>query len=325
MKELSVIIVNWNSVDYLRQCLHNLYRGGPNLDMEVIVVDNASGDGCPAMLRKDFPGVLLVEANENLGFSRANNLGYRRSSGRVLLFLNPDTEVPDGVLPRMTQYVRSTQGVGAVGARLLNTDGTLQSSSVQAFPTITNQVLDCDFLRRWFPAWKLWGRNSLAVAQGRPAEVDAISGACFMILRSVFEEVQGFGEQYFMYSDDLDLSYRVRMAGYRVMCLADCSVTHHGGRSSDVQKSCFADVLQRESLARFFHETRGRSYAAAYRAAMMITAAVRLMIVLPLVVFHRLALPGKTTPAALRKSVAILRWSLGFENWARMPGPRLQA
>jgi GT2 family glycosyltransferase len=315
--DLSIIIVNWNSADYLRLCLRSLNRQMSRLEIEVIVVENASNDGCPAVIREEFPSARLIEAGENLGFSRANNLGYRYSSGDILLFLNPDTEVIGDTLGRMVSYMRSDARLGAAGARLLNSDGSLQFSCVQAFPTISNQVLDFDFLRRRFPGWTIWGTHPLFSELGQPAEVETISGACFMVKRSVFEQVGLFGEQYFMYSDDLDLSYRIRKAGYRIVCLNDCLVTHHGGKSSETQGKYFADVLQRESLTRFFLTTRGRLYCWGYRAAMINIAVIRLALVVCLIPFRGVCLVGKESGFAFRKWFTILRWAVGFQGWRR--------
>jgi GT2 family glycosyltransferase len=313
--DLSIIIVNWNSVEFLRPCIQSVYRDLGELAAEVIVVDNASNDGCAAMVRQEFPQVRMIESPENLGFARANNLGYSHSSGEILLFLNPDTEIIGDALTRMVAHLRADDRFGAAGPRLLNTDGSLQVSCVQAIPTILNQILDFDFLRRRFPQWRIWGIHPLFAEAERPAEAETISGACFMARRSAFEKVGCFGEQYFMYSDDLDLSYRIHKAGFRVVCVNDCLVTHHGGKSSDSQATYFSDVLQRESLSRFFLATRGRAYSLGYRAAMTGIAAVRLAVVICLVPFQGSGLNGKTPAFVLGKWLTILRWAVGFRNW----------
>jgi N-acetylglucosaminyl-diphospho-decaprenol L-rhamnosyltransferase len=313
--DLSVIIVNWNSADYLRACLSSLYRETRGISFEVVVVDNASYDGCEKIIREAFPSARLVESAENLGFARANNLACRYSSGEILLFLNPDTELVGNPLPQLVTHLGTHPSVGAVGVRLLNTDGSVQTSCVQAFPTIWNQLLDFDLLRRWFPTWDLWGTRSLFCLDHQPAEVDAISGACFMVKRSVFEEAGLFGEQYFMYADDLDLSYRIKKAGYSIHCLNHCQVIHHGGKSSAKQGNCFSDVLQRESLGRFFRTTRGRMYSWGYRAATAVIALIRLALVICLMPFRGLGLQGKPAACVLRKWSAILRWAVGFAAW----------
>jgi N-acetylglucosaminyl-diphospho-decaprenol L-rhamnosyltransferase len=313
--DLSVIIVNWNSADYLRACLSSLYRETRGISFEVVVVDNASYDGCEKIIRETFPSARLVESPENLGFARANNLAYRYSSGEILLFLNPDTELIGNCLPQLVAHLGTHPSVGGVGARLLNTDGSVQTSCVQAFPTIWNQLLDFDLLRRWFPTWDLWGTRSLFCLDHQPAEVDAISGACFMVKRSAFEQAGLFREEYFMYADDLDLSYRIKKAGYSIDCLTHCQVIHHGGKSSAKQGNCFSDVLQRESLAHFFRTTRGGMYSWGYRAATAVIALIRLVLVICLMPFRGLGLQGKPAASVLRKWSAIFRWAVGLAAW----------
>jgi hypothetical protein len=313
--DLSIIIVNWNSVEYLRACLSSVYRESHGVSLEVIVVDNASYDGCEKLLREQFPSVVFIQSHENLGFSRANNLGFTRSSGDLLLFLNPDTEFGESALAKMLARLRSNPSVGAVGARLLNSDGSLQTSCVQAFPTICNQVVDSELLRKAFPKSHLWGTGALLSTDGKPAEVDAISGACFMVKRNVFEKVGLFGEQYFMYVDDLDLSYRIRKAGYSIEYLNDCTVVHHGRKSSEKQESHFSDLRQRESLLKFFRITRGDSYASLYRVALAASAVSRLALVAVSLPFGRFAFQGKSPASVFRKWARILQWAVGLKSW----------
>lgn len=311
--DLSIIIVNWNSADYLRACLASIYRFVRGIEFEVIVVDNASNDRCEQMLREGFPGVIFVQSGANLGFARANNLGFSHSAGEILLFLNPDTEVSDDSIVKMAHRLRATEGAAAAGARLLNTDGSLQTSCVQSFPTIANQLLDFDFLRRKFPTSRLWGTRSLYRTDNKPAEVDALSGACFMMKRSIFERVGKFTETYFMYSDDLDLSYKIKRAGYRAIYLNDCTVTHHGEKSSEKQDDNFADLWQRESLAQFFRHAHGRVYSATYRVAMACIAALRVGLALCLVPFGKAGFGNKRPASVVKKWSRIFRWAIGLE------------
>jgi hypothetical protein len=316
--ELSVIIVNWNSVNYLRACLLSLYRETRGIGFEVIVVDNDSQDDCKSILQ-DFLAVHLVEAKENLGFARANNLGFSRSTGEVLLFLNPDTEIIGDDLVKMVGYLRLHPTVGAVGARLLNSDGSLQTSCAQAFPTVCNQLLDFEVLRRLFPASHLWGARALFDEQS--PDTDVVSGACLMVKRSVFEKAGRFGAEYFMYADDLDLSYKIKQTGYKVHCLTDCMVIHHGGKSSAQQGDNFTDVLQRDSIAIFLRKTRGVLYCGTYRTGIAAIALIRLSFVIFLVPFAGAGLlQGKTPRSVFRKWSKILGWALGFKSLICVPG-----
>ncbi len=316
--DLSIIIVNWNSADYLRACLTTIYQYSHGFTYEVIVVDNASDDGCEDVLHKNFPNVTFVQSGSNLGFARGNNLGYSKSSGQCLLFLNPDTEIVKDALNRLIAHLSADSSLGAVGPRLLNTDGTLQGSCVQAFPTISNQLLDSDLLRSWFPHWRGWGTRVLHRDTDVPCMVDAISGACLMVKRAVFEEVGHFSERYFMYSDDLDLCHKIHTHGYGIHYMNECEIVHHGGKSSDCQGDHFSDLWQKESMLEFLRDTKGRFYGGLYRLSMAGVAAIRASIVVVLMLFGRARVQGRPAGAVLQKWSRILVWAIGLRWQNRM-------
>ena len=167
--------------------------------------------------------------------------------------------------------------------------------------------------------------SALYAAEPGPAAVDAISGACFMATRAAFEKAGLFTEDYFMYSDDLDLSYKIWHAGYKVACLTDCEVVHHGGKSSAQQSNHFAAVLQRESMAQYFAKTRGRFYSFVYRAAMGFSALLRVAVALALLVVTTLLRHNVSARALVQKWFAILAWSFGLQSWTRTAGARTHA
>lgn len=290
------------------------------MSYEIIVVDNASSVDCESMLRNEFPGTTFIQSKTNLGFGRANNLGYSRSRGRNLLFLNPDTEVRGNAFAAMSSYLDSDRSVGGAGVRLLNGDGSLQLTSIQAFPTVWNQLLDSELLRRLFPNWPGWGTGALVNSDHDPAEVDAVSGACFMVKRGVFEQVGKFREEYFMYADDLDLSFRIHKAGFSIRYLCDCEVIHYGGKSSGQRNENFADVMQRDSLMRFFRAARGPRYAAVYRMTVAIAAVARVATIGMLIGIGKRSIHGKAPRVAVQKWLAILAWSLHSDAGFRKTG-----
>jgi N-acetylglucosaminyl-diphospho-decaprenol L-rhamnosyltransferase len=145
--DITVIIINWNSKAYVRQCLRSLAEHRDDLQVEVIVLDNASRDGCGEMLAGEFPGTRFIQSERNLGFAGGNNMAAAQATAPVLVFLNPDTEVRAGALKELLEVVRSQPDAGAVGARLLNSDGTLQTSCIQAFPSVLGLFLDGNLLR----------------------------------------------------------------------------------------------------------------------------------------------------------------------------------
>ncbi len=312
--DLSVIIINWNSTDYLRQCLASVYRETKNISFEIVVVDNCSSDdSCSQLIRDEFPQVTLHCSKENLGFSRGCNLGYRLSTGETLLFLNPDTEIHNNVFASMIEDLRADANIGALGVRLLNSDGSLQTSCIRTYPTILNQLLDSEFLRARTPMSDLWGMKPLFVPEASPVKVDVVSGACLMVKRNVFREIGEFDSRYFMYVEDVDLCYRITRAGYVIHYLNDCVVTHHGGKSSALQTNFFANLRQQEALLKYFSMTNGRWYSFLYRVGVGVNAVLRLIVMgclLPFRIFRNTAAHSKVS---IHKWWCILRWTIGQE------------
>lgn len=312
--DLSIIIVNWNSATYVRQCLHSLVLHPPTRSHEIIVVDSGSFDGCGEMLAREFPAAIFVQSRDNIGFASANNLGAGRAQGKNLLFLNPDTEVHRGAVDRLLQTLERHPSAGLVGARLLNADGSVQTSCVQAFPTLLNQLLDSDLLYRAMPRSSLWGIAALSDRATNPKPVEVVSGACILIKRAVFEIVKGFDQRFFMYSEDLDLCYRVKQAGLDRLYDPGAVITHHGSGSSNSARSLFSVVMTRESVGRFFRLNHGAAAAFGYRATTGLAALVRLPLVTGLWLVKKMS--GDKNYGAVKKWFAILRWSLGLESWA---------
>lgn len=313
--DLSIIIVNWNSVEYLRECVASIFANATGISFEVMVVDNASFDGSGEMLRREFPQVLFIQSEQNLGFSKANNLAYERSSGSSLLFLNPDTVILNAAVAMMYSHLNSSARIGAVGCGVLNTDHSLQTHYVQAFPTILNQVLVSEFAKRMFPKSKLWGLRSILEYDGRPVIVEVLAGSCVMVKRAVFEQAGRFDEVYFMYSEDVSLCYAIRKCGYEIHYVRDASVIHHGGKSSELhEESQFSIVMQRESVALYFNKTRGPRYAMMYRCAIAVAAFCRLLLIAGAYPFQWSLPNRRRLSAVFRKWKTVLRWSLGLET-----------
>jgi GT2 family glycosyltransferase len=312
--QLSIIIVNWNSKDYVRKCLHSVYANTSGIAFEIIVVDGASYDGCGEMLAREFPQVRFVQSEKNVGFGRANNLGFEYSRGESILFLNPDTELEGSAINVLYAALASLKDAGIVGARLLNTDGSLQMSCVQAFPTILNQFLVADVLMRAFPRLSFWGTAPLFDTD-RPMEAEMLSGACLMLRRTVFEKIGKFSSDYFMYSEDLDLCYQSRRAGCKNYHVPAAIIIHHGSGSSQQSQSDFSEVMMRESIYRFLTKIHGKCYGAVFRASVSVNALGRLTLIALLLPFQIARGGQNPTRNSFRKWKAILRWTLGLESW----------
>jgi N-acetylglucosaminyl-diphospho-decaprenol L-rhamnosyltransferase len=310
--DVSVILVNWNSADDLRRCLESLYRHTRGITFEVIVIDNASYDGSERMVNEQFPHVRYIQNNENRGFALANNWGVQHSSGRILMFLNPDTLVLGDALPKMVRALDSLGDAGALGCRILNADGTLQTSCVQALPTLLNQAFDSEALRSRFPDSHLWGLAPLSQPGTEPRHVEMISGACLMVRRHVFEKVGGFTNHYFMYAEDADLCYKVARAGWKLYYLPHAEVIHYGGQSASKRgESMFSVLEMQKSLKMYFANTRGPLSAFAFQLSRFLTAVLRVAIIGATLSLASGQEARAQRKASLRKWMAILRWSLG--------------
>jgi GT2 family glycosyltransferase len=277
------------------------------MTVEIVVVDCGSYDGCAEMLALEFPQVRFIQSKENIGFGRANNLGASLATGTFLLLLNPDTEMCEDSLTPLVRRFRSLADAGALNCRLLNSDGSMQMTSVQSFPTVLNQLLSANILRRMFPRLRLWGMKPLFETSGEPVEAEALSGACILISRKCFEAIGGFSPIFFMYGEDLDLCYRIRSAGWRCYHVPETSIVHHGGGSSQSAASAFSVFMMRESVYKFIYRHRGPISAYAYRTVSLVGAALRMCLVGPLLLFgERLRKRGLNTWS---KSWIIIKWS----------------
>jgi hypothetical protein len=320
--DLAIIIVNWNSAHYVTACVSSIQAQTNNLEYEVIIVDNASTDDSCRILPECLPGVGLIRSPRNLGFARANNLGVESSTGRNLLFLNPDTELRGPAINLMHACLESSPGVGVLGCKLLNTDLTTQTSCVQSYPTILNQALDSESLKRFSPQSRLWGMRPLFEPQnGSVAEADMVSGACLMIPRQVFEKVGRFDPDYFIYAEDMDLCYRVKKAGWKICYLGSATIVHHGGQSSKKKGGEeFSGPMVKQSVFTFFQKTRGQLYASLYRAMMFKVALIRVCILGGLSLLPVGGSRQDSLRHSLRKWRKILRWTLGLEPWTQHLG-----
>jgi len=274
--ELSIIFVNWNSVNYLRECIDSIYEHTQGIAFEIIVVDNASPEGGVDALKQQFPEIVLIKSGKNLGFAGANNLGFKQSTGKYVLFLNPDTKLLNSAINIVLQRLQSLPDAGIVGCKLLTGDLSVQTHSIMKFPTILNQVLESEYLQFRWPSFPLWNIGPLFSNNAEPAKVEVISGACMMIRREVFEKVGMFSEEYFMYAEDVDLCWKVAHAGYRNYYTGEGTVIHYGGKSSQPES---AIRMKWTAIPRFCDKNRGRFYGLVFRVVLVVAAMCRLALI----------------------------------------------
>lgn len=309
--ELSIIFVNWNAVDYLQECIASVYQYTSGLSFEVIVVDNASPAGGMDRLRERFPNITIVESEINLGFAGANNVGVGHSCGKYLLFLNPDTKLIGPAINIMVGQIELLPDAGIVGCKILNGDLSVQLAAIQKFPTILNQLLDVEYLQLRWPQCRLWNIAPLLKDDVKIAKVEVISGACMLVRRDVFEKVQMFSEDYFMYGEDIELNYRVDRAGFNNYYVGQATVIHYGGRSSSRQEvSHWATLMKYRAMRRLFGKTRGEFYGRMYRVLIGFAAMTRLVILGLVFPFGNVFWGRESIRIAADKWRVILKWAL---------------
>ncbi len=278
MPDVSVCIVNWNTRDLLRRCLQSIRDRTSGVRVEVIVVDNASSDGSSEMVAEAFPEVKLIASQENLGFARGSNLAAAAGSGRYVLYLNPDTELVTNAIYGMWAFLRNHPGYGAVGCRLLNTDGSIQLTCASTFPTPRNELASLFFLDRLFPHSEACSSRELNYWDHTDSrDVDCLSGACMMLPRPLAEQLNGFDEHLFMYGEDLDLCCRISKLGRPLQFLASETIYHHEGAASRKKGRSFAPLFQRAANYYFLQKNFGPTVAASYRTAVTLGSFARLI------------------------------------------------
>lgn len=275
---LSIVIVNWNTRELLAGCLESVngdqtpVTDHRSLITETIVVDNASADGSAAMVRERFPWVQLIENGENVGFARANNQAIGHSRGRYVLLLNSDTVVHPGALDRLMAFMDAPPQAGACGPRLLNGDGSLQPSA-QPMLTPGREFWRLAFLDRLWPR-ATYRQERWDVSTPRPVEV--IKGACLLLRRAALDQVGLLDDQYFMYTEEVDLCYRLAQAGWQLWYVPQAVVTHFGEASSKQVREAMYLQLYRSKL-QFFRKFGGADRARQAKALLALVYAPRVV------------------------------------------------
>lgn len=232
-KTISIVIVNYNVKDLLEKCLNSILESKGKFKLDLIVVDNNSEDGSIAYLRPKFPNVRYIQNSENLGFSKANNLGFKEAIGEYILILNPDTLIKSDTLQKMLGFMETNPDIGVAGCKVLNEDGTFQWACRRSFPTPWNSFTKLFGMQDFFPKSKLFASYNLKYLDiNKEYDVDALIGAFMFCRKDIIYEVDGFDEDFFMYGEDLDLCFRIKKSGYRITYTPITEITHSKGEST---------------------------------------------------------------------------------------------
>jgi O-antigen biosynthesis protein len=227
---LSVVIVNYRADDYLKECVRSIRAQRQAGETETIIVENGEGDYSDSV----FEGAILVRNSGNEGFARANNIGFGQARGDLVLILNPDTLLPEDTVQRCCRFMDQNRDIGILGCKLLNADGTLQSSC-RNFPGLFTGFTENFGLHRWMGriGW-LKSRYLMVWPHDAIRQVDSVKGAFMLTRRAVLDSVGGFDERFFMYCEEVDFCLRAKQKGWKTFFTPEASIVHFGGKSTEI-------------------------------------------------------------------------------------------
>jgi len=273
LKSIAIIIVNWNTCQLLEDCLDSILANPPASPVEVWVVDNASVDESPQMVRQRFPQVHLIENHTNVGFARANNQAIQRCTGEYILLLNPDTLVGPSTLQSLVDFLETHPKAGAAGSRILNPDGSMQISS-HPRPTVFREfwrMFHLDTIRSYaeYPLSK-WDTD-------QAQDVDVLKGACLLVRKGVLDHIGYLDEDYYIYSEEVDLCIRIQRAGWLLYWVPQSKVVHFGGQSTQqVPNEMFLHLYQ--GKIKYFRKHHGPLTAQVYILILLMAALSRIIL-----------------------------------------------
>jgi GT2 family glycosyltransferase len=273
---ISVVIVSWNATDYLEECLASLFGLGLPWSTEVIVIDNASSDGSPEMVRQRFPEVVLIQNSDNLGFAKANNIGIRRCTGKYVALVNSDVHVLRNCMEQLVEHLASNRRIGMVGPRIIGGDGKHQNS-YRGFPRLWNMFCRGLALDRLLPNVPLFSGYLLSYSVPEsPTPVEILSGCFLVVRREALQAVGLLDEAFFIYGEDMDWCKRFWQAGWSVEFVPAAESIHYGGASSSNAPLRFFIEMQRADL-QYWKKHHSRTDVALYAALSILHHLVRIV------------------------------------------------
>lgn len=258
--KISVIIVNYNVKYFLEVCLHSVLRATNGFDAEVIVVDNNSTDGSMQMVAEKFPSVIRIENKDNAGFGKANNQGVAIAKGEYILFLNPDTVMPEDFFTKTIGYMDAHPEAGSIGPKLLDGKGQFAPDGKKSFPSLSVAIFKTTGINKVFSKSPYFNKYyAVHIGDDETAAVDVLSGCCMLVRTAVLPKIGGaFDEDYFMYCEDVDLSYRIQKAGYQNIYFPEATLIHYKGESTRKATLSYVRIFN-EALSTFVrkHYSKG--------------------------------------------------------------------
>ena len=251
---LSIIIVNYNTSYFINQTIKSVLNSDLNLEYEIIVIDNNSIDKSCDSIEKEFPDVNLIKNSKNLGFSKAINKAVKASTGEVVLLLNPDTIVESSTIKKLYTFLLDDENRGVVGSKIIDPDGKFQLSSRRAYPGIFTSIFQITGLSYLFPNSKIFGKyNYTYIPHNKTHEVDSISGACMIFRRELFDDLNGFDEDYFLFFEETDFCLKTKRIGKKVYYNSEAITIHYRGESMKTAPFNVNNIFY-ESLRTFYQK-----------------------------------------------------------------------
>ena len=231
--KLSVIIVNYNVKHFLEQCLHSVYKTARGIETEIFVVDNNSVDGSAQLIREKFPELQFIENKENVGFSKANNQAIRKAKGKYILLLNPDTVVEEDTFSKVIDFMDNHPDAGGLGVKMIDGKGAFLPESKRGLPTPWVAFYKMFGLSKLFPGSRKFGKYHLSyLDQNEIHEIEVLAGAFMLMRKETLDKVGLLDETFFMYGEDIDLSYRITLGGYKNYYYPETTIIHYKGEST---------------------------------------------------------------------------------------------
>ncbi|RYF86948.1 MAG: glycosyltransferase [Chitinophagaceae bacterium] len=275
---LSVIIVNYNVKYFLEQCLHSVTKAAAQVQTEIIVIDNHSTDDSLAYLRPKFPQVIFLQNETNSGFGKACNRGLQAASGDFILFLNPDTLVAEDSFAKCVAFFQANPACGALGVKMIDGSGCFLKESKRAFPSPLTSLFKLAGLSRLFPHSSIFSRYHLGhLKKEQNHEVDVLAGAYFMTRKEVLEKVGAFDEAFFMYGEDVDLSYRIQKAGYKNYYFSETTIIHFKGESTKRGSLNYVKMFY-QAMITFVKKHYGGARAGIFQASIQLAIWMRALV-----------------------------------------------
>lgn len=311
---LTIIIVNWNTKEMLKDCLSSLHDTADPKQVKIIVVDNASVDGSVEMVKSTYPLVNLIESGGNIGFGRANNLAAPHSDTPYVLFLNPDTIILKDSISKMFAYMESNPTVGGLGCKMKFPDGIVQPLGLQWFPSPFTELINLLFVSTG--TLKRLNKYLPYKDPNKSDYVKKLYGGCLMIRKSVLDQVGWYDDRFFMYGEDVDLCRKITDVGWKLYYLTDAEIIHLCGGAGGETSSNFSVLMKCESISKLMQKYYGNAGRFLYKLAIFSGASVRLLVLAFLKMASSLLPVNRQFDyrSSFQKYMAMIKWCLNLQK-----------